>query len=977
MSETVKIKFNDKDLEVNTDQTILDVAKTQGVDIPTFCFDDRLKPFSSCFMCVVEVEGSKNLMPSCSTNVAQGMVIKTDTQKVKDTRKMCVDLMLSDHTGDCLAPCKLDCPALTDVQGYVAHIANGDFEAAVRHIKEHLALPIVCGTICPNPCEDECRRGLVDEPIAIRALKRFAAEYDLSHGPFLPETKEDTGKKMAIVGGGPAGLAAAYYLRQEGHQVDLYEALPQLGGMVRYGIPSFRLPWDKLDSEIKSITDLGVNVHFNKKLGSDFTIQDLKDGGADAVLIAIGAHKSKPMWVDNEDAEGVIGGIEFLRKVVLKEEVNAGKTVAVIGGGDVAMDCARVAKRLGADVSLLYRRTQKEMPALQHEQEECEEEGVHFKFLTAPTAVNLDESGKAKSLKVIKMELGEPDDSGRRRPVPVEGSEEDIQFDLIIKAIGQDPDVTCLENDPVKLETTKWKTIVYDTKNMTTPTDGVFSAGDCAWGPETVVRALGEGRVAAKAMHLYVTGAKLEFRDEYRISKGRIAELKAKGVSPRFEQKKRAFEVVHPAEKRLAGDGYAPISLALTEVQSVAEAARCIECGCNARFDCKLRDYATEYDSSEKNIPGFKEKIEKDKRHPFIIFEGEKCINCGSCVRVCSEARDIHALSFVDRGFATYIAPSFNRPLFETDCDSCGMCVDLCPTGAIAINHSKYEGPWPDKKIVTTCTSCGKGCALTVSNVENKIVAVSSTDLDPVNSAMICKEGRFSYQLLKSKDSRKSYTTIERTIEVLNNSKKVAVIITPSMTNEDIVAADELAKKYNGTLYYQVSKRNSNELKPFAKTQGLSNIAFLNSINASPCHKNSNFNKADCLVIIGAYINGKLPKGTPVIALSRFSVGIKAHHQFKIADTLESKGTFLNSDGKLCLLDSLIDPKFPQAYSILAQLAQKNDLKFEKLQKTVTDKVGTTLSDRLTQAKIESKLTTVAFDAKEVAFAKHLQHLEI
>ncbi|OFZ77577.1 MAG: hypothetical protein A2451_12635 [Bdellovibrionales bacterium RIFOXYC2_FULL_39_8] len=734
--------------------------------------------------------------------------------------------------------------------------------------------------------------------------------------------------------------------------------------MVRYGIPKFRLPWNKLDSEIKSIIDLGVKVHTNKRLGTDFSIADLQKKGADAVLIAIGAQVSKPMGIENEQVDGILGGVEFLRKVVLGEKIKHGRKVAVVGGGDVAMDCARVAKRLAPnmDVHLLYRRTQQEMPALKHEQEECHEEGVHFQFLTAPKAVVVGSDGRARALKVAQMRLGAPDASGRRRPEEVPGSEKDLDFDLIISAIGQDPEVACLEKDPIKLETTKWKTVVYDNKNMTTKVPGIFTAGDCSFGPNTVVQACAEGKIAADAISLYLNGADIKFREEYRISKGRIKELEREDFAPRFEQKKRQKEIIYKADKRLANGGYAPINESLTQIQSMAEASRCIECGCSARFNCSLRDYSTEYGACETIMPGKKNQPEIDKRHPLIRFEGEKCINCGSCVRVCNEVRQISALSFVDRGFKTHIAPNFERPLQATDCDACGMCIDVCPTGTIVMNHSKYEGVWEGPKAITTCTACGRGCALQVSSVdEKKIIKASSVANDKVNGGVICKEGRFSYALLKYKlNKENSNKSISHAKKLITKMKKPAIFVSPWLALEDLAAAGKLAQKLKGTLFYLTDpKRKGKEKHLFAKLPGVTNVAFLEKIGAKPANTKTNFNKADGAIILGAYLSKKLPRSIPVVAISNFAIGTKAHSYLHHLDQLERNGSFLNVDGVVRPLASDIKSSQPTIAELLAKLSG----------------IDATSGISKEVSKLKVKKAIVAPDAREMAFAKYLHKM--
>ncbi len=974
MSEMTSITLNGKQIEVETGSTIREAAESQGVHIPTFCHDDRLKPFASCFLCVVDVEKARGLVPACSTQVAPGMVIETDNERVTKSRKMALDLMLSDHAGDCIAPCEETCPANIDIQGYIAHLANNDPNAAVRLIKERNPLPVVCGRICPHPCESQCRRGLVDEPVAINPLKRFASEHDLEQGPFLHEAGPDTGKRIAIVGGGPAGLSAAFYLRRMGHAVEIFEALPELGGMARYGIPRFRMPWDLMDKEIKAIIDLGVKVNFNQRLGTDFTVADLKSQGFSAVLLAIGAHKPKPMRVEDEDSEGVIGGVDFLREVVLGNIADVGKKVAVIGGGDTAMDCARVSRRLGAEVTLLYRRTQAEMPALEIEQEETIEEGVEIRFLTAPTKVILDDSGRAKGMEVITMELGEPDDSGRRRPVPVEGSEEILEFDTIIPAIGQEPDMACIEGEEGAPETTRWNTFVYDEVTQVTNIDGVFAAGDCSFGPDILIRAIAEGRRAAHAIDLYVDGSPVTLTKPYAISRGRLEDLNSEDFSPRFEHKKRALESTHPADVRMANGGYDPINVGLDNVQAVAEATRCIECGCSARFDCDLRQYASDYDSSEKILGGEKRQYADDKRHPLIRIEADKCITCASCVRICSEVRGISALTFIQRGFETRIGPNFDDPLQDTDCDACGMCTDVCPTGAIAPNTGKEAGPWIWLTKSTSCTACDRGCGINVHTQEGRVVKVQSINNDPVNGAVICAEGRFSYQLMAQGAVA---ADIDKAKEVLNTAANTAVVVSPRLTVEQTYASAQLAKGLGASLNYLAD--SAGEAVSNTKIKGEANLALLKRLGATPM----NGATFDCIISVGSGISRAQAGDANIIALTTPGTAMEADQLLPMADPISVDGAFLNRDGDLAILNgSIKDPEDQAGLTSLATLAANNDLgDLNKVRSALASEVPeltaiTNLNgDRLVNTDLNPELGGVAPDAREIAFSNHLQSI--
>ena len=458
MSDNFHIIIDGVGIKATPGMTIVEAAETVGIEIPTLCHDKRIEEYGACGICVVEVEGVPKLLRACSTKIFDGMIVNTKSERVVKSRKFALDMLLSNHTGDCKAPCSLACPAGTDCQGYVGLIANGEYEEALKLIKKKVPLPAAIGRVCPHPCQTACRRGLVEDPIQIAYLKSFVADIDIaSENTYLPDLAPLNGKTVSVIGGGPGGLTAAYFLRIKGYSVKIYDKMPKMGGMLRYGIPQYRLPKELLDKEIKLIEDLGVEMINNKTLGVDFTIESLK-AESDAVVVAVGAWKSSPMRVEGENLDGVYGGIDFLRSVIEGNPFELGKKVAVCGGGNTAMDACRTAVRLGADeVYVVYRRTRDEMPAEKLEIDEAEEEGVIYKFLTNPAEI-IGADGKVSAVKLQVMELGEPDASGRRSPVPVEGKFEILQVDSVIMAIGQQTDVNGLDG----LELTRKNRNVYD-----------------------------------------------------------------------------------------------------------------------------------------------------------------------------------------------------------------------------------------------------------------------------------------------------------------------------------------------------------------------------------------------------------------------------------------------------------------------------------------------------------------------------------
>ena len=493
---------------------------------------------------------------------------------------MTARLLHLNQTTDCLAPCQQKCPAQIDIPKYISQIKMGDLDGAVATIRERNPLLVICSRVCPRPCETQCRRQHVDEPVGINMLKRFVADRELRSGVRLPiPCAKETGKKIAVIGGGPAGLSCAYFLRRLGHHPTIFDAMPELGGQTRYGIPEYRLPKADLDWEIQGILDLGISVKVNTKFGVDFTLETLKEEGFDATFLGIGAWQASGMYAEGEDLDGVMGGIEFLTAHALGQKPAIGDHVIVVGGGNTAIDAARTCIRLGAEVTLMYRRTRTEMPADMEEIVGAEEEGVQFEFLAAPARVIGDENGRATHLEYYEMELGEPDNSGRRRPVKKEGSEKRMAASLIIPAIGQKPDLSCLyeegDEESCPLETTRWQTILANEDTFETAIPGIFTAGDVYTGPDLVVSAIGDGRKAARSIHYYITQGEIPIPDA--TQRDMIPHTLFKEIN-NVERKDRAVlsHLCHGDERNCT---FNEVEGPLSEAEARAEADRCLRCG--------------------------------------------------------------------------------------------------------------------------------------------------------------------------------------------------------------------------------------------------------------------------------------------------------------------------------------------------------------------------------------------------------------
>lgn len=812
--ETITITINGQEIQAGAGQTILETVAAHALDeIPTLCHSPELKPYGSCFLCVVEVEGRPTLLPACATRVAPGMKIHTRSARVTASRKTALELLMSNHYADCVSPCLLGCPANVDVQGYLALAAMGQYRQAADLIRETNPLPAVCGRVCVRKCEVVCRRTDVDEPVSINFVKRYVTDLPGAYDD-PPRREPSRGRSVGIVGSGPAGLTAAWFLGRKGYDPIIYEAFQHPGGMLRYGIPEYRLPKTVLDREIAFICKTGARIETGVRVGRDVSLDDLMEKH-DAVFIAAGAMGSTPMNIPGErETEGVITGVELLVEKAERPEPMRG-TVVVVGGGNTAMDAARTSWRLGADkVIILYRRTKAEMPADKMEIEDCLKEGVEILELAAPVSVVAD-NGRLKALKCIRMKLGEPDSSGRRRPIPQEGSEFELPCDLAVAAIGQKPILDGLIRKGEGMPTlTRWNTVVVDTETMSTNVPGLFAGGDAADdGPTVVIDAIRDGQRAARTIHSFLSGEKsapapFVARKEFwakpgTTELGEIAQSKRRPMSEiSMEERAGSFKEV--------ATGF--------EFEDMAqETQRCLSCGCVRFSDCDLRRYAEEYGVDMDRFKGYIRKHRVDERHPHIVYDPNKCILCARCIRTCARILPVAALGLVSRGIKTEMRPAMNDPLAQTNCISCGNCVDACPTGALTVKL-----PFPGRADLVAaetpshCGMCSIGCAMRVRRIGDDRYFVAGSGRP---GEYLCRYGRFGNELFIQ--SRRIATPLQRTgsvqkeisftkayARVVKGLKEAAakfgpeavgVFVSAELTSEEMYLAGRIAREGVGT----------------------------------------------------------------------------------------------------------------------------------------------------------------------------------
>ncbi len=762
---TVTLTIDGNEIVAEQGLTILEVARRSDITIPTLCYVPDKPADAPCQICAVEITNhaeyglksglnEEGLYRSCVTPVRDGMVINTASDPVIKHRQDRLAVISSTHFGDCKAPCNLTCPGQINVQGYIAHVAKGEYEEALRLVMERNPVPFSVGRVCPRFCETRCRRILVDDPVSINHLKRFVADWCMSNDINLriPRDKP-TGRRIAVIGGGPAGLTAAYFLARKGHDVTILEAAPKLGGALRYGFPEYKIPKEVLDYEINAILRMGISIRLNQEWGKHFTIQDLMDQGFDAVFIGIGATVDEPLEIPCARKPHVYSATKFLRMVNEGKTIEPGQRAAVIGGNNIAMEVARSLVRLGVDdVTIIYPRAKIEMPANQRNIKEAENEGVQFLLMASPIEI-CGPAGNDSRLKLdlIRMKLGEPDKRGRREPIPIPGSKNSLYVDTIVTSLGQAAVKDHLNGGAIEedIQLSPRKTFVANPRTSQTNVDGVFAGGDAVTGPKTVIQAVVSARRAAANIHAYVMGVEKEAAESrFNFTRGKTfddVDLKNfEGIQVHLREK------MPERPPETAVQDFDEVKLGYNEKMARREADRCLSCGCTAYDRCDLKRLDIEYKVNiNKTGMGVKPVYPVDRSHPAIVVDPNKCVFCKRCERYCEyDALEICADKVDGNGH-----PFGLEIRFKENCVSCGKCVDNCYTGAL--NKKDRIVPIqvePVREVKSTCPYCGTGCRIILKVKGDTLMEVLGDPDQAPNFGDLCVKGRFGHSFVQHRD---------------------------------------------------------------------------------------------------------------------------------------------------------------------------------------------------------------------------------
>ena len=713
----VKVTINGRELGAREGETVLQVARREGIHIPALCHQEGMDAWGACRLCLVEVEGLDKLQAACTTWVAEGMAVKTDTARVRARRESYLKMYLSDHNSYCEAPCSHACPTHIDIPAYMAALAGGDAAGAAAIVREELPFPGILGRVCNRYCEPVCRRAEVDQPIAICSLHRAAADH--SETRLVPGVP--SGRRVAVVGAGAAGLAAAWFLTERGHSVTIYDANPEPGGTLRYSIPEFRLPGKVVEKELAPLWEAGVRFVGEAELGYEVDTDGLLDAGFDAVVLSVGRWE-EPRHVLPGD-EAALKGLDLLKRVREGRAVKFTQKVVVIGDGLTAVDVARTARRKGAkEVVVISPNTAGDIPAGARDLKNALEEGVKFEWNTLARKVKA-KGGKAQGVECVRVTT----ENGHTHEV--RGSRFEVAAATVVMATGYAPRL----GDSAEYIAVSHARLEADPHTGRTADPGVFAAGDAVERTASVIHAVAGGKRVALAIDAWLRGEDLDElearlaayrelpylrqlkaeqalgeldlrlveRDPVWLKMGVAAEPAARATMPKVGRQKRLTATDLEVVK-----GY---SLAAAR----AEAMRCLQCQCPSNGACGLQRLGVEYGVTENDLAvkgNLVRMVEAQHEHPFIRRDMERCIACGRCVRVCRDVAGPACYDFTGRGFMMNVDTPYGQALQLADCISCGRCVTGCPTGALTFNQRELTSFQVDESRCIMCKECVGAC---------------------------------------------------------------------------------------------------------------------------------------------------------------------------------------------------------------------------------------------------------------------------